>query len=76
MGVLDKHNPEWDMWQDIFKFRKKYYIPPKQSNEWQLMLEEMYSIAEKYKTQPFYKICSEILLDIVDEMERSARNEV
>lgn len=61
------------MWQDIFKFRKKYYIPPVKNDEWQKMLEEMYEIAGKYQNQPFFNLCKEVLLDVVDEAERSVR---
>lgn len=67
--VLQKGTEEWEMWQDIFQFRKKYYDPPKGNDEWNRFMEDFWKVQNKYGTE----LCRQILLAIMDETEEASR---
>lgn len=67
--VLQKGTEEWEMWQDIFQFRKKYYDPPKGDDEWKRFMDDFWEIQNKFGNE----LCRQILLAIMDETEEAAR---
>lgn len=45
--MLDKNNPEWTMWTDIFQWRKKWY-KPKNDDEVHQATNEGIALGDKY----------------------------
>lgn len=65
---IDKGTEEWQMWQDIFVFRKKYLNPPAEHDGkwWKEFTDESIALGEKYGTRLAKKIITEIVIEVND----------
>ena len=70
---LDKGTPEWQFFQDFWKFRQKYYSPDN-NEEWIVeMMHAGESIIEKYKNTDFAKFAQGLIFEHFADIELRIR---
>lgn len=61
MNGLEKGSEEWLMWQDIFKFRKRFYEPQDNEKWWKEFTQAGIDLGEKYNEHLAAKIVVAIM---------------
>ena len=70
---LEKGSEEWQFFQDLWKFRQKYYIP---DNEEDWIVEMMHAgeeIIEKYKNTDFAKFAQNLVFGHFEDIEMKCK---
>lgn len=63
--------PEFDMFQDIWNFLKKYHDIEDTEEYWEKVVKESAAICAKHNNYSEY--CSQIIMATVEELERRAK---
>lgn len=72
---LDFRTQYFDIWQQAWGLHKKYFgIQADDEQRWKQLNAECESIDKQYSGQPQQKFAQSLLLAVVGELEREARN--
>lgn len=63
----------WALYADIWGFHKKYADVKKDDAFWEQVIDEVNVICEKYKGKPEEEFAKQLLLDVLDELDRTFR---
>ena len=69
---LTAADPEYVFWGECSNFIKEFYIPENNDAYWNKLYDAHKKLAEKYRDYP---MCRNILVCVVDELERKAKCE-
>lgn len=69
---FQKGSPEWYMFQDYWKLCQKFWIPEKNDNYWDNMVNETREFMKKYED---IALASGLAIALIDDLENRMKQE-
>lgn len=70
-----KESIYWKIYSDIWNFHKKYYDVQESDQFWDSVISEGSSIYKKYADKPEGEFAKNLVLNVIDELERTYRRD-
>lgn len=67
---MDFRETYFDVWQETWRFHKKFYDNDGSDQTWEQIVNESSEIARKYEGKPQYNFAKDLILAVISEIER------
>ena len=67
---MDFREQYFDVWQEIWRFHKKFYNNDGSDRTWEQIVNESSEIARKYEGKSQYNFAKDLILAVISEIEK------
>lgn len=67
---MDFKEQYFDVWQEAWRFHKKFYANDGSDQTWEQIVNESSEIARKYEGKPQYSFVKDLILAVLSEIEK------
>lgn len=72
---MDFRETYFDVWQETWRFHKKFYDNDGSDQTWEQIVNESSEIARKYEGKPQYNFAKDLILAVISEIEREDKRQ-